>query len=128
MPKYPKTHANTPFNGTTSIRYDDGYIYNKIVFTVVDGKNLSIRFCQSRAPKKYTLDYYIEDFRSLSALDVINNITRFVITPNLTESDGETMGRHFEDGVLEIWHKLGLSMGFIAGQSRLWRKGSTYKI
>ena len=110
MPKYPKQRPNIPFDGKTCVRYDGGYIYNKVVFTVLGGQDLWIRVCSGSAPKKTAFDFFVDNFKSYTAVEVMYNISQFNAMPG-TRTDDD-WGRHFEDGVLEIWHALNLDFGW----------------
>ena len=106
MPKYPKPRPNIPFDGTTCTRYDNGYYKNKVVFSILHGRDLWIKFCSTHAPKKTLQVFWIDDFADYAAFEVINNINDFNATRG-TKTSGE-WGRHFEDGILQIWHNLNL--------------------
>ena len=110
MPKYPKRRPNVPFDGKTCVRYDCGYIYNKVAFTVLGDRDLWIRVCSGHAPKKTAFDFFVDNFKSYTAVEVIYNISQFNAMPG-TRTDDD-WGRHFENGVLEIWHALNLDFGW----------------
>jgi hypothetical protein len=109
MPRLPKSRPSTPFNGANCVRYDNGYIRNKVVFTVLGGRDLWIQLCSGRAPKKTALDFYIDCFKSYTAVEVIRDINSFNATRSVLTFGG--WGRHFEDGVLEVWSGLNLPLG-----------------
>ena len=111
MRKYPKQRPNVPFDGKTCVRYDGGYYLNKVAFTVLGGCDLWIRFCYAGAPKKTAFDFFVDNFRSYSAVEVMYNISQFNAMSG-TEADDD-WGRHFEGGVLEIWHTLDLDFGWM---------------
>jgi hypothetical protein len=102
---------NKPFNGELCIRYDNGYYLNCATFVVLGGEDLWIRFCYGRAPKKTALDFYVDCFRSYAAIEVIQGINGFFAGSG-TAAVGK-WGKHFEDGILEIWRALGLPFGYI---------------
>jgi len=106
MPKYLKTPPNKPFDGVTATRYDNEYSKNKVTFTILGDTDLWICFCSARAPKRTAVDFFIDSFKRYAAFEVIQNINEFIAMSKVKAS-GE-WGRHFEDGVLEIWHSLGL--------------------
>ena len=111
MPKYPKQRPNVPFDGTTCVRYDGGYYYNKVVFTVLGGQDLLIRFSSGHAPKKTAFDFFVGGFKSCTAVEVMYNISRFCAMPGARTDDD--WGRHFEGGILEIWKALDLDFGWM---------------
>jgi hypothetical protein len=112
MPSYPKPRANIPFDGTTCIRYDNGYCKNKVVFTVLGARDLRITFSWTGASRKTAQSFFVDSFASYTALEVIRGINDFNATGK-TKAFGE-WGRHFEDGVLEVWRALDLPFGWIA--------------
>ena len=121
MGRYSKQPPNKPFNGTSCTRYDSGYERNKVEFTVL-GEDLQIRFCATLAPKRTTVDFYIVGFRKLTAVTAIRDITKFCVTEGVITS-GE-WGRHFEDGVHEIWKALELPFGYVKPITRMWNGNS----
>lgn len=104
MPKYPKNKKNVPFNGITSIRYDSGYVLNKIVFKVHNTTSLLAIFYSGNR-KCETIE--VKNFKDKTALDVLNKYTE--------------LGRHFEDGILEIYHYLEIPLGYVVPILREWR-------
>ena len=110
MNKRPKPRPNKPFDGVSCTRYDNGYVRNKVIFTV-SGEDLQIRFCAGFAPKRSAVDFFIKEYRQYSALEVIRDINDFHVTEG-EKATGE-WGRHFEDGILEIWNKLDLPFGWM---------------
>lgn len=111
MPKIQRPRPNIPFDGKTAVRYDNDYYLNKVVFSVLGGVDLWIRFCNGRAPKKTEHNFFVDSFRTYTAVEVIQNINDFNATSG-TNTQGE-WGRHFEDGVLEIWHTLRIPLGWV---------------
>jgi hypothetical protein len=114
MPKFPKQPPNRPFDGEKCVRYNYGYIRNKVVFTII-GNDLHIRFLIT-CRKKNPIDFCVSDFADYTAVEVISRINEFNVTPGVTTT-GE-WGRHFEDGVIEIWRALDLPLGWIAPITR----------
>ena len=60
-------------------------------------------------------DFYIDNFASYTAVDVIRYINDFNATRGI-KTEGE-WGRHFEDGVLEVWRYLDLPFGWGAAMA-----------
>ena len=120
MPKYLKPRPNVPFDGITCARYDVDRIKNKVVFTVLGETDLWVQFCSGYAPKKTQIDFYIDNFKSYTALEVIREINSFNATKG-TKTFGD-WGNHFEDGVLEIWRALDLPFGWVAPITRPYKK------
>ena len=112
MPKYPKQRPNVAFDGKTCVRYDGGYYRNKVTFTILGDYDLWICFCSGHAPKKTAFNFYVDNFKSYTAVEVMYNISHFNAMPG-TKTDDE-WGRHLEDGILEIWRALDLDLGWIA--------------
>jgi hypothetical protein len=97
---------NKPFDGVSCTLYSR-YIMNKVVFTIINEIDLRIRFyCTARPKLQPPVDFFVGNFRSYAAFEVIRDINEFSATPGV-KTCGE-WGRHFEDGVLEIWHALRL--------------------
>jgi hypothetical protein len=119
MPKYSKSRPNIPFDGLTGTRYDNGYHKNKVVFNILGGCDLWIRFSWTGKPVKTAVDFYVDSFKSYTAAEVIRDINDFNATQG-TKTFGE-WGRHFEDGVLEVWHALELPFGWVMPITALWR-------
>lgn len=76
------------------------YQYNKIIFTLC-GKDIKVEFIPikfkgSKLKKKVG---YIRNYRQKTALDTIRKY------------NGD-LGRHFDDGILTIYHDLGLPLGY----------------
>jgi len=112
MLRFSKSPPNIPFDGITCTRYDVGYVYSKIVFTVVDNSDLHILFCERRAPKKTARVFYIKNFWKYTALEAIDQFHSFNMTPETLITAG-AWGRHFEAGMFEVWHGLGLPLGYV---------------
>jgi hypothetical protein len=110
---------NKPFNGTSCTRYDNGYVRNKVVFTVI-GDDLQIVFCATYAPKKTAVEFYIANINRYTALDTIRDINNFCSSVGV-KATGE-WGRHFEEGVHEVWRWLDLPLGYIAPITRKWER------
>jgi hypothetical protein len=119
MPNYPKSRPNVPFNGVTATRYDNEYTLNKVTFTILGDSDLWVHFCCARKPKKLRLDFFVDNFASYTAIEIIQNINDFNAVPG-TKTSGD-WGRHFNDGILEIYRALGLAFGWQTALSRLWR-------
>jgi hypothetical protein len=117
MPRYPKPQPNKPFDGATSVRYCTDCRLNKVKFTVLEDCDLWIQFCWGRRPYVTAVDFYIDNFKAYAAFEIIQNIASFGAMRKAVFADD--WGRHFEDGVLEIWHALGLP--FYAGRYYLCR-------
>ena len=112
MPKYPKSRPNKPFDGLACTRYDNGYYRNRVVFDILCGCDLLITFCSTHAPKKTEHEFFVDSFKSYTAVEVIRDINIFNATRG-TVTSGE-WGRHFEDGLLEIYKALDLPFGWAA--------------
>lgn len=116
MPKHRTSRPNIPFNGTNCTRYDNGYVWNKVVFTIAGSVNLQIKFYS--IPSKNMIEFYMANFQNYTAREVIVNINDFNVSKGIiTEGD---WGRHFEDGILEVWHGLDLPFGWMPPITRVW--------
>jgi len=119
MPRYPKPQPNIPFNGITSTRYDNEYVFKKVVFTILGNCDLWIRFIANRRLKLSPIDFYVDNFIEYTAVEVIRHINTFNATPS-TKTKGP-WGRHFEDGILEIWKAFELPFGWVTSSLGPWK-------
>lgn len=85
-----------PFNGYDSLKRSKSQRPNKIIFSV-DDNDLIIKFYETN---KLFATNLIKDFRELTALDVFKLY------------DYQT-GRHFDDGIFEIWDYYHLPFGYM---------------
>jgi len=70
------------------------YIYSKVEFYIKDN-SLYIKITGSGIKAKW---FVLENYSKYTALEVINMVS---------------WGRHFEDGVLELWKLNGIKLGWI---------------
>lgn len=97
MVKYMKTKADVPFKGTSSIKYNNNCIYNKILFNVV-GNDLVVSFMRFNERKPRVEPIILSNFKQTTVTDILSQYPE--------------MGRHFEDGIFEIWKFFGLNFGY----------------
>lgn len=74
---------------------DSGYRFSSTTFVVIDD-TLYVRFKGYKEKSKYL---------------VLNNMSSF--TANQVIQSIPNMGRHFEDGIHQVWHDLGLPLGYV---------------
>lgn len=75
------------------------YRYNKIIFEVV-GNDLIATFCGQR--KKNNIVATLHDFKNKTAVRAIRH-----------HCGPHGWGRHFEEGIMQIYHDLGLPLGYV---------------
>lgn len=93
-----------PDKPLTKLKYlkefkDENYSYTKVVF-YEDEKDIIVRLSGSKLSNIF---YKIPDFKDHTASEIIIYNNEFDIN----------LGKHFEDGVMEIWKEKGLDLGFI---------------
>lgn len=77
------------------VKEDKEYKYSKIEF-FIKNKNLYIKLSGYKVKTKW---FVLESYGKYTALQIISKYTGW--------------GRHFEDGVLELWKLNGLKLGWI---------------
>ena len=88
---------------TAKNKYVEGSpIYNKVEFLPI-GDDMLIRLNPAKILNKEPKVLTIKDYKQHDALDLIRE---FCGDPR------ETLGRHFEDGVLKVWHEAGMRLGW----------------
>ena len=77
------------------VKKDKEYKYSKIEF-FIKNKNLYIKLSGYKVKTKW---FVLENYKNYTALEIISKYTGW--------------GRHFEDGVLELWKLNGIKLGWI---------------
>ena len=84
---------------TEYIVHDNDYYYSRMNFKIV-GDDIKVEMMCTFDHYKQT--FYIEDYKSKTALDTIRQYNG-------------CLGRIFDEGLLRIYHDLGLPLGYVTG-------------
>ena len=95
--------TNKPFNGTEGVYVGRRYLYSKMKFNIV-GDDIKVTASGYLLKNRTIL---IEDFKRKTLLEALEEI-------QAVTHDNEGLGRHFENGLRDVYHWFDLDFGYMS--------------